>query len=188
MAFDQRSIHRPAGARAKICDGVPADYRRGRSRRRRARAHGTDVAVLDTPAGVYGPARWPKLLRRADALLVPVLPSPIDMRAAARVIGDLLKSGRIARGQTRVGLIANRAHRAQYVNTAIMLRRAATQILDDCFSPSTASRCRPTCARAGRAILRSARSGAGDLRAGAVSRGRGRCRAVGSGDRVARRG
>ena len=43
-----------------------------------------------------------QLLRRADALLVPVLPSPIDMRAATRLIGDLLKSGRIARGQTRV--------------------------------------------------------------------------------------
>lgn len=82
--------------------------------------HGTDVAVLDAPAGIYGPAVT-KLLRRADALLVPVLPSPIDMRAAARMIGDLLKSGRIARGQTRVGLIANRVRE----NTRIY------QILDD---------------------------------------------------------
>lgn len=70
-------------------------------------AHGTDVAVLDAPAGVYGP-EVTQLLRRADALLVPVLPSPIDMRAAARFIDELLKSGRISRGQTRIALIANR--------------------------------------------------------------------------------
>ena len=70
-------------------------------------AHGTDVALMDAPAGVYGP-RLTQLLRRADVLLVPVLPSPIDMRAAKRFIEELLKSGRISRGQTRIGLIANR--------------------------------------------------------------------------------
>ena len=68
---------------------------------------GTDVALMDTPAGVYG-ARMTQFLRRADVLLVPVLPSPIDMRAAKRFIEELLKSGRISRGQTRIGLIANR--------------------------------------------------------------------------------
>ena len=70
-------------------------------------AHGTDVAVMDAPAGVYG-AEVTQLLRRADVLLVPVLPSPLDMRAATRFIGELLKSGRVSRGQTRIGLIANR--------------------------------------------------------------------------------
>lgn len=70
-------------------------------------AHGTDVALLDAPAGTVGSAVTP-LLRRADVLLVPVLPSPIDMRAATRFIDELLKSGRISRGQTRIGLIANR--------------------------------------------------------------------------------
>ncbi len=70
-------------------------------------AHGTDVALLDAPAGIAGPALT-QLLRRADVLLVPVLPSPIDMRAARRFIEELMGSGRIARGQTRIGLIANR--------------------------------------------------------------------------------
>jgi chromosome partitioning protein len=70
-------------------------------------SRGTDVAILDAPAGTYGADLTP-LLRRADALLVPVLPSPIDMRAAARFIEELLASGRISRGQTRIGLVANR--------------------------------------------------------------------------------
>nr|MDJ0806237.1 ParA family protein [Gammaproteobacteria bacterium] len=70
-------------------------------------AHGTEVAIIDAPAGTYG-SEVTQLLRRADALLVPVLPSPIDMRAAARFIEHLLHSGRITRGQTRIGLVANR--------------------------------------------------------------------------------
>lgn len=68
---------------------------------------GTDVAILDAPAGTYGSDLTP-LLRKADALLVPVLPSPIDMRAATRFIDELLASGRVSRGQTRIGLVANR--------------------------------------------------------------------------------
>ena len=69
--------------------------------------HGTDVAILDAPSGTHG-TEVTQLLRRADALLVPMLPSPIDMRAATRFIRELLNSGRISRGQTRIGLIANR--------------------------------------------------------------------------------
>jgi len=70
-------------------------------------AHGTDVTVIDAPAAAYG-TEITQLLRRADALLVPVLPSPIDMRAATRFIDELLKSGRISRGQTHIALVANR--------------------------------------------------------------------------------
>jgi chromosome partitioning protein len=72
----------------------------------RARA-GTDVVVSDAPGGTYG-KEINQLLRRADALLVPVLPSPIDMRAAARFIDELLQAGRVTRGQTRIALVANR--------------------------------------------------------------------------------
>jgi len=68
---------------------------------------GTDVVLIDAPAGTYGSEVTP-LLRRADALLVPVLPSPIDMRAATRFIEALLKTGRVSRGQTRIALMANR--------------------------------------------------------------------------------
>lgn len=70
-------------------------------------ATGTEVVISDAPAGTFG-SDVTQLLRRADTLLVPVLPSPIDMRAATRFIDELLQSGRISRGQTRIGLIANR--------------------------------------------------------------------------------
>ncbi|MDJ0741044.1 MAG: ParA family protein [Gammaproteobacteria bacterium] len=88
-------------------DGVPAieavDAVTGNARA----AHGTDVAIIDAPAGTFG-SEVTQLLRRADALLVPVLPSPIDMRAATRFIDEVLGSGRVSRGQTRIALVANR--------------------------------------------------------------------------------
>jgi chromosome partitioning protein len=107
MDFDpQRSSMDWLAAREDYV-GIPAiegvDAATGEARA----AHGTEVALLDAPSAVSGPAVT-ALLRRADALLVPVLPSPIDMRAATRFIDEILKSGRIARGKTRIGLIANR--------------------------------------------------------------------------------
>jgi chromosome partitioning protein len=107
MDFDaQRSSIDWLGAREDY-EGVPSiegvDAVSGDARA----AHGTEVAIIDAPAGTSG-AEITQLLRRADALLVPVLPSPIDMRAATRFIDELLKSGRISRGQTRIGLVANR--------------------------------------------------------------------------------
>lgn len=70
-------------------------------------AAGTDFLIMDAPAGTYGKALT-EMLRRADLLLVPVLPSPLDMRAAGRFLEDLLGSGRVSRGQTRIALVENR--------------------------------------------------------------------------------
>jgi chromosome partitioning protein len=70
-------------------------------------AEGTEFLVMDAPAGTFG-REITEMLKRADLLLVPVLPSPLDMRAAARFLEDLLKSGRVSRGQTRIALIENR--------------------------------------------------------------------------------
>jgi chromosome partitioning protein len=102
----QRSAFDWLGAREDY-EGVPliegVDAVAGSARA----ATGTEVVISDAPAGTFG-SDVTQLLRRADTLLVPVLPSPIDMRAATRFIDELLQSGRISRGQTRIGLIANR--------------------------------------------------------------------------------
>jgi len=67
----------------------------------------TEIEISDAPARTSGP-ELTALLRRADVLLVPVLPSPIDMRAAARFLEELIGSGRVSRGQTRIALVENR--------------------------------------------------------------------------------
>lgn len=63
--------------------------------------------IMDVPAGTHG-----KLMKRyvklAQTVIIPVLPSPVDIRATARFIHDLLLVGRISREKTRVAVVANR--------------------------------------------------------------------------------
>ena len=68
---------------------------------------GTDVLILDAPAAIHG-SDLTALVRRAETLLVPVLPSPLDIRAAARFIGELLTVGKVSRKQSRLAVVANR--------------------------------------------------------------------------------
>ena len=70
----------------------------------------TGYVIVDTPAAV--PAQeLPGLTGNADAILVPVLPSDIDIHACSKCIADLLLVGRVWRGEQRIGVIANRVRR-----------------------------------------------------------------------------
>jgi chromosome partitioning protein len=79
-------------------DGASGNFRAPRN---------ADYLVYDTPAAVHG-AALSALLRRAQSVIIPVLPSPIDMRAATPFVQHVLDNGRVARKETRVALIANR--------------------------------------------------------------------------------
>lgn len=71
---------------------------------------GTERLVVDTPAGL--PAlQFPDVVRDASAIVVPILPSEIDIHAAARCIADLLLVGRVHRSEQRLVIVANRARR-----------------------------------------------------------------------------
>lgn len=71
---------------------------------------GTERLVVDTPAAV--PAQeMPELIRDADAILVPVLPSDIDIHACSRCISDLLLVAHVRRSEKRIGVVANRTRR-----------------------------------------------------------------------------
>jgi chromosome partitioning protein len=65
------------------------------------------VVIIDTPAAI-DPHDLPDLTRGADAVLVPVMPSEIDIHATAKCIADLLIVAKIRRSQRRIGIIANR--------------------------------------------------------------------------------
>ena len=67
----------------------------------------TEVLVIDAPARTHG-SEMNELVRRAETILVPVLPSPIDMKACAHFMAELLELGRVQRAQARLALIANR--------------------------------------------------------------------------------
>ncbi len=70
-------------------------------------SRGTDILVLDSPAGVHG-KELGQLVRRSQTLLVPILPSPIDMRASWRFLEQLFSLAPVQKGKVKVGLIANR--------------------------------------------------------------------------------
>lgn len=67
----------------------------------------SDVVIMDVPARTHG-AEMTTLLKNADTLLMPVLPSPIDMRAAAKYLEEIKAKGHVSSGKTRIGLLANR--------------------------------------------------------------------------------
>jgi len=66
-----------------------------------------DVVIIDAPARAHG-RELTELVRRAETVLIPVLPSAIDMRAASNFITELLEVGRVARQQAKIAVIANR--------------------------------------------------------------------------------
>jgi len=70
-------------------------------------AKDTDVVIIDAPARVHG-KELTQLLRHAETVIFPVLPSPIDMRAATKYMEELMKSPRVTRGEVKIGVIANR--------------------------------------------------------------------------------
>ena len=67
----------------------------------------TEVLVIDAPARTHG-SEMNELVRRAETILVPVMPSPIDMKACAHFMTELLELGRVQREQARLAVVANR--------------------------------------------------------------------------------
>jgi chromosome partitioning protein len=63
--------------------------------------------IIDTPAALESP-QVHDLIYDADNILIPVLPSPIDIRYAARFIADLMLIAQIERGNRKLAIIANR--------------------------------------------------------------------------------
>ena len=75
---------------------------------------GTTHVVVDTPAAVSA-QDLPELTRTADKILVPVLPSAIDIHACSSIIRDLLLVAKVRRDSNQLAVIANRVR----VNTLI---------------------------------------------------------------------
>ena len=70
-------------------------------------ARNTEILVIDAPARVHG-TELNELVRRAETIIVPVLPSSIDMKACGHFMAELLEIGRVSRKQARFAVLANR--------------------------------------------------------------------------------
>jgi chromosome partitioning protein len=79
----------------------------------------TERVVVDTAAALDR-HQLVDAVRNADKILVPVLPSPIDIHAATRCIGDLLLHAKVPRGPSVLGVVANRIKRNTMTYQALM--------------------------------------------------------------------
>jgi chromosome partitioning protein len=66
-----------------------------------------DYMIIDAPARSHG-AELTDLVRHAETIVVPVLPSTIDIQASDRFIRELKGVGKVERKEAKIGVVANR--------------------------------------------------------------------------------
>jgi chromosome partitioning protein len=66
-----------------------------------------DIVVIDAPARTHN-KELTDLVRHAETIVVPVLPSTIDMQASDRFIKELKSVGKIENKGAKIGVVANR--------------------------------------------------------------------------------
>ncbi len=108
----------PAQAPIQAIAAFEKDSRTTRSFQLRIPDNATHV-IVDTPAAVE-PRQLPDMTRDAHKILVPVLPSDIDIHTCSRCIGDLLLVAKIRREENRIGVIANRVRRNTLMYQALI--------------------------------------------------------------------
>jgi len=70
----------------------------------------TEILILDTPAGIHD-QKMAKLVRAAQTMIIPVLPSAIDIRAAERFISDLIQlRKKSVNRKIKIATVANRVN------------------------------------------------------------------------------
>jgi len=67
----------------------------------------TEKLIIDAPAGVDG-ILLQDLVQRADNIIIPVAPSPVDIHATSDFIKDLFLIGKIRSQKTELAVVANR--------------------------------------------------------------------------------
>src|SRR5215469_12973433 len=100
---------KPAQPLIHVIPAFEKDTRTTRAFQLRVPQMATHV-IVDTPAALEA-RQLPEMTRDADKVLVPVLPSDIDIHTCSRCIRDLLLVGKIRREDDRIGVIANRVRR-----------------------------------------------------------------------------
>jgi chromosome partitioning protein len=107
-ADPQRSSTRWAERRAGLDSAVlPLDGSKAGRGWQRALPENTQFVVIDAAAGAMAHELMP-YLERADAVLVPVLPSTLDIEATVPFLDSLAKLARVRRGELPVGLVGNK--------------------------------------------------------------------------------
>jgi chromosome partitioning protein len=100
---------KPTQAQVHVIAAFEKDTRTTRAFQLRVPERTTHV-IVDTPAALEA-HELPEMTKDADKVIVPVLPSDIDINTCSRCIRDLLLVAKIRRDDDRIGVIANRIRR-----------------------------------------------------------------------------
>jgi len=107
-ADPQRSSTRWAEKRAGMDSAVlPVDGSKAARGWQRDLPEDTQFVVVDGAAGAMAHELMP-FLERADAVVVPVLPSTLDIEATVPFLDTLARLARVRRGDLAVGLVGNK--------------------------------------------------------------------------------
>lgn len=79
----------------------------------------TQRVIYDAPARTDS-AKVAKLIKLVDVVIIPVLPSAIDMRVAASFITDLVNRVRRNNAKAIIGVVANRAQKNYHSYSALL--------------------------------------------------------------------
>jgi chromosome partitioning protein len=79
----------------------------------------TERLIVDTAAALES-QRLPEITRNATAVLVPVLPSDIDIHAATKCVSDLLLIAKMRREEHRIAVIANRVKKNTLIYKSLL--------------------------------------------------------------------
>lgn len=67
----------------------------------------TDIVIIDSPAAVHG-KRLANIIRMSETMVIPLLPSDIDMRAAERFVEELFSLRKLIKRRVKLATVANR--------------------------------------------------------------------------------
>ena len=129
----------PHAPRIHGANGAPAKYRQLRSFEMYVPAP-TRHLVIDSPAGASG-ALVHEMVERSDCILVPVVPSVIDIRATDSFISVLLAIPRVRAGRAHVGIVANKVRASmpayqpflRFVESSLELKLGARLLDSDMY-------------------------------------------------------
>jgi chromosome partitioning protein len=99
-------LRRPPLAQICAANAAPQKGMRLRGIEMHAPAN-TRQLIIDAPAGASG-LLLQEMLSKADCILIPVVPSAIDIHSTANFIRDLLLAGRVRARNIRLAVVANR--------------------------------------------------------------------------------
>ena len=68
---------------------------------------GTELIIIDSPAATHG-KRLADLIQLSQTLVIPMMPSPIDIRAAERFIHELFSLRKLINKKIKLATVANR--------------------------------------------------------------------------------